>query len=113
MQNRKTKVETVDLYLFDSKIFYTRISARVKDSELTIEQQDIGNVVEEHYGDSDIEFFIFLDKENTKLLMRSLNVATYQNLLNALKIKFSKRTAREDIKTYLTRKGVNYTTHVY
>lgn len=84
------------------------ITAEITDGMLKISGQDIGEVCNDIFDDSDYEYFYNFDKENTDKLYYSLNIKYGENLLYVLKEQFSGVDCCEKLCEFCNKHDIKY-----
>ncbi|MEP0266856.1 hypothetical protein [Dokdonia sp.] len=94
--------------------FYRNVKTFVNDEgELIISCCDINNTAEVMFGDSGVEFYLTLDKENTNKVISEFGIINSklvrQELLHKLESEFGgKDSCFEDVMEYLDTKNIDY-----
>ena len=87
------------------------VRASLVNGELTISGQDLGPFVEDVWGDSDYEYWYFLDKENTEKLLAAIHGET--DLEAALLREFSGEDGCRKFRRICRKNKIAYGFHSY
>ena len=86
MASRKQEQDPLKVSLFEERGETSRfVDARIdKDGDLTVSGQDIGKAPQEHWGDSDYEFWVFVRSQDKDRLLLALIEKLYGGRFHAV-----------------------------
>ncbi len=98
------------LYQLERDDIRVRIEAYFNGEDLIVEGYDIGQTVEEYWGDSDYEYATTIAKEEVAKLFPLSGVAAgdREGLLKAIAGRFNTNTCFSEFRDFLEENGIRY-----
>jgi hypothetical protein len=103
-------VDKIVLYRFENSRVKVIIEAYFNDENLVIEGYDIGDAVEEYFGDSDYEYSTTIFTEEVLKLFSLFGVkeGDKEGLLKAIEADFHGNSCYSEFRNFLDNNGIKY-----
>ena len=97
----------ITLCEYRTEELWVTVWARLKNGELTVEGQDLGDAPKKWLVDDEYEYFYFFDRTNTDKLLKLLG-QDQKDHLECIKRHFSGLTACRDLRSFCEKNGIEY-----
>ena len=97
----------ITLCEYRTEELWVTVWARLKNGELTVEGQDLGDAPKKWFGDDEYEYFYFFDQANTDKLLKLLG-QDQKDPFECMKQHFSGLTACRDLRSFCEENGIEY-----